>query len=108
MGVTPLSAADLADIGAVYAPFAASTPLWYYILAEAKITADGLTLGPAGGRIVAETLIGPLRADPASCLSLYPRFTPFLGTDLALGPTPDISITGNRSYTVRTSSTTPA
>jgi hypothetical protein len=99
MGVTPLSATDLADIGAVYAPFATSTPLWYYILAEAKIAADGLNLGPVGGRIVAETLIGLLRGDPASYLSVYPRFSPFLGTDLVLGPNPDASISGNRSYT---------
>jgi hypothetical protein len=99
MGLTPLSAADLADIGAVYAPFATSTPLWYYILAEAKVAAGGLNLGPVGGRIVTETLIGLLRADPASYLSAYPRFTPFLGTDLVLGPTPDPNITGNRGYT---------
>ena len=52
-----------------------------------------------GGRIVTETLIGLLRADPASYLNLYPRFQPFLGTDLALGPTPDTAITGNRAYT---------
>jgi hypothetical protein len=99
MGVSPLSAADLADIGAVYAPFATSTPLWYYILAEAKIAADGLTLGPVGGRIVAETLIGLLRADRSSYLSAFPRFTPFLGRDLTLGSSLDPSITGNRSYT---------
>jgi len=99
MGVTPLSAADLADIGTVYAPFATSTPLWYYTLAEAKIAADGLNLGPVGGRIVAETLIGLLRADPTSYLSAYPQFSPFLGTDLVLGPSPDPNIAGNRSYT---------
>jgi hypothetical protein len=99
MGVTPLSASDLADIGAVYAPFATSTPLWYYILAEAKIATGGLNLGPVGGRIVAETLIGLLRADPTSYLSVYPRFTPFLGTELVLGVSQDANITGNRSYT---------
>jgi hypothetical protein len=99
MGVPRLTAADLADIGGVYAPFSTSTPLWYYILAEAKIAEDGLHLGPVGRRIVTETLIGLLRADPASYLSAYPRFTPFLGTDLVLGPTPDPTITGNRSYT---------
>jgi hypothetical protein len=99
MGLTPLSATDLADIGAVYAPFATSTPLWYYILAEAKIAAGGVNLGQVGGRIVAETLIGLLRADPTSYLSAYPRFTPFLGTDLAIGSSPDTSITGNRGYT---------
>jgi Animal haem peroxidase len=99
MGIVPLAAADLADIGGVYAPFATSTPLWYYILAEAKIVADGLHLGPVGGRIVTETLIGLLRADPTSYLSAFPRFAPFLGADLAAGPAPDPSITGNRSYT---------
>jgi hypothetical protein len=99
MGATPLTSADLDDIAGVYAPFGVSTPLWYYILAEAKIAAGGLNLGPVGGRIVAETLIGLLRADPASYLNLYPRFQPFLGTDLTLGPTLDPDITGNRSYT---------
>ena len=54
-------------------PFATSTPLWYYILAEAKALAGGLHLGPVGGRIVTETLIGLLRADPTSYLSVYPR-----------------------------------
>jgi hypothetical protein len=99
MGAAPLTAADLDDIGGVYALFGTSTPLWYYILAEAKIAADGLNLGPVGGRIVTETLIGLLRADPASYLNLYPRFQPFLGTDLILGETPDPDITGNRTYT---------
>jgi Animal haem peroxidase len=99
MGADPLTAADLPDIAGVYQPFATSTPLWYYILAEAKAATDGLHLGPVGGRIVTETLIGLLRADPASYLSASPRFRPFLGTDLALGPTPDPDITGNRAYT---------
>ena len=72
---------ELSDIGAVYGPFAASTPLWYYILAEAKALAGGLHLGPVGGRIVAETLIGLLRADPTSYLSVHPRFEPFLGAE---------------------------
>ena len=99
MGVDALAPADLSDIGGVYAPFASSTPLWYYVLAEAKVANGGMSLGPVGGRIVAETLIGLLRADPTSYLSAYPRFQPFLGTDLQLGSTPDSSITGNRSYT---------
>ena len=58
-------------------------------------------------RIVTETLIGLLRADPTSYLSIYPRFTPFLGSDCPIGPTPDTSITGNRATPGRTSSTTP-
>jgi hypothetical protein len=99
MGLGPLSRADLADIAAVYSPFGANTPLWYYVLAESKAMADGLNLGPVGGRIVTETLIGLLRADPSSYLSAYPRFTPSLGSDLSLGPSPNPNITGNRTYT---------
>ena len=99
MGVPALSPSDLGDIASVYAPFARSTPLWYYILAEAKAMANGLNLGPVGGRIVTETLIGLLRADPTSYLGVYPAFQPFLGTDLALGPNLNTSITGNRRYT---------
>jgi hypothetical protein len=99
MGVDPLTATDLADIAGVHRPFGSSTPLWYYILAEAKLATDGLTLGPVGGRIVAETLLGLLRADPSSYLQARPGFRPFLGTDLTLGPTLDPAITGDRSYT---------
>jgi hypothetical protein len=94
-----LSPSDLDDIASVYAPFAISTPLWYYILAEAKVMSHGLNLGPVGGRIVTETLIGLLRADPASYLSVYPAFRPFLRTDLALGPNLNTNVTGNRTYT---------
>ncbi len=99
MGEDQLAAADLADIASVHPPFATSTPLWYYLLAEAKAVAGGEHLGPVGGRIVTETLIGLLRADRTSYLSACPRFRPFLGTDLALGPAPDQAITGNRAYT---------
>jgi hypothetical protein len=99
MRMPRLMSADLSDIGALYAPFARSTPLWYYILAEAERMAGGEHLGPVGGRIVTETLIGLLRADPTSYLSVHPRFKPFLGTDLQLGPTPNPTITGNRAYT---------
>jgi hypothetical protein len=99
MGVASLSGADLAEIGSVYRPFATSTPLWYYILAEAKLAAGGLNLGPVGGRIVTETLIGLLRADPTSYLAVDPGFRPFLGRDLTTGSSPNRNIAGNRSYT---------
>ena len=99
MGVDALTPTDLADITNVYTPFGSSTPLWYYILAEARAGAGGLNLGPVGGRIVAETLIGLLRADPTSYLRVNPRFRPFLGADLVIGATPDPAITGDRSYT---------
>jgi hypothetical protein len=99
IGADPLAPADLADIAAVYPPFATSTPLWYYLLAEAKAATGGAHLGPVGAQIVTESLIGLLTADPTSYLSAYPPFTPFLGTDLRLGPTPNPTITGSRTYT---------
>lgn len=46
-----------------------STPLWYYVLKEAAVLQDGLRLGPVGGRIVAETLIGLLQTDEFSYLN---------------------------------------
>jgi hypothetical protein len=99
MGASQLPSSYVSDIAHVYKPFATSTPRWYWILAEAKAMTSGLTLGPVGGRIVTETLIGLLRADPNSYLSNDPGFKPFLGTGLQMGPNPDPNITGNRTYT---------
>ena len=64
------------------------TPLWFYILKESEHLGDGDRLGPVGGRIVAEVLIGLLRADTASYLSLEPDWEPPLP---AIGPTFDLT-----------------
>ncbi|GIE99449.1 peroxidase family protein [Paractinoplanes rishiriensis] len=48
--------------------FATRTPLWFYILREAEVLAQGNTLGPLGSRIVVETFVGQLRHDPTSYL----------------------------------------
>ncbi len=55
-------------------------PLWFYILKEAEVMHGGAHLGPVGGRIVGETLLGLLRADPQSYLSLQPEWEPTLST----------------------------
>ena len=55
-----------------------STPLWYYVLREAQVLNDGLRLGPVGGRITAEVLVGLLRSDPASFLAVDPAWQPTL------------------------------
>ncbi len=47
----------------------AATPLWYYILCEAAHAGEGRHLGPVGGRIVAEVLVGLLEGDPSSYLN---------------------------------------
>jgi Animal haem peroxidase len=58
------------------------TPLWFYVLSEAEQrAADGARLGPVGGRIVAEVLVGLIAADPQSYLSRDPAWRPVeLGT----------------------------
>ncbi|MBT0771508.1 hypothetical protein KIH74_21400 [Kineosporia sp. J2-2] len=48
--------------------FLEATPLWFYLLKEAEVKSNGNALGPAGSRIVAETLIGQIRADEGSYL----------------------------------------
>lgn len=47
----------------------ASTPLWYYVLREASVFNNGVRLGPVGGRIIAETIIGLLQLDEFSYLN---------------------------------------
>jgi hypothetical protein len=56
-----------------------NTPLWYYILKEAEVKCRGNRLGPVGGRIVAEVLIGLLVGDPTSFLNVDPTWKPRAG-----------------------------
>jgi hypothetical protein len=88
--------------------FAGNAPLWYYVLAEAQYEwvkkamapnsmgdAEPLTLGPVGGRIVAETLIGLIEGDPHSYLSQHPNWVPEIGgRDLTIGKLVDFALTG--------------
>jgi hypothetical protein len=55
-----------------------NTPLFYYVLAEAELVENGLRLGPVGGTIVGEVILGLLQTDPASYLTLNPSWTPTL------------------------------
>jgi Animal haem peroxidase len=76
MRVTPLAKADFAELSGYGVGFDTSTPLFYYVLKEAELVEGGLRLGPVGGRIVAEVLIGLLRSDPASYVSVDPGWRP--------------------------------
>jgi hypothetical protein len=52
-------------------------PLWFYILKEAELAPfEGKQLGPVGGRIVAEVLVGLLQRDRNSYLYLDPSWKP--------------------------------
>lgn len=61
------------------------TPLWFYILAEAQVLAKGEHLGPVGGRIVGETIIGLLELDPASYLGQNRQWSPELAQSGSCG-----------------------
>ena len=56
-----------------------AAPLWFYILCEAETEEHGRKgkqLGPVGGRIVAEVLVGLIEGDPHSYLSVQPTWRP--------------------------------
>ncbi len=75
MGVEPLTAEEC---GLVASGWRAETPLWYYVFKEAEVRAGGERLGPVGGRIVAEVLLGLLDADPGSYRGAKPGWEPTL------------------------------
>jgi hypothetical protein len=75
MGVTPLTADE---VGLTAGGWSGETPLWYYVLKEAELRTRGVMLGPVGGRIVAETLIGLLEADPTAYLAYDRAWRPAL------------------------------
>ena len=74
--------------------FIGKSPLWFYCLAEAnaqwlkavkgksvaKSNTTATSLGPVGGRIVAETLIGLLLGDSHSFLNQDPNWKPMIPT----------------------------
>lgn len=63
IGITPLTAEQ---IGVTSTGWHGETPLWYYILREADACTGGHRLGPVGGRIVTEVLVGLIDADTTS------------------------------------------
>jgi Animal haem peroxidase len=74
LGVAPLSSAEIlgsdqrVSDALIDGGFVKETPLWFYVLREAEV-GGGDRLGAVGSRIVCETIIGQLRADPDSCLN---------------------------------------
>jgi hypothetical protein len=72
MGFQPLSNADLGlnDVG-----WGGKAPLWFYVLKEAELH-GGRRLGPMGGRIVAEVILGILTRDKNSYFNALTPFSP--------------------------------
>lgn len=98
MGITPLSSDYFPELAEYGLGFESSTSLLYYVLREAGLTQTtqptlvpsppptptttrgGLRLGPVGGRIVGEIILGLLTADPTSYLVARPDWQPVLPT----------------------------
>jgi len=87
-------AAALAAGATPPADLSAGTPLWLYLLIEAGeigretsagVFEKGEGLGPVGGRIVAETLIGLMELDPSAYLGSNRSWSPATAAD-KLGP----------------------
>jgi hypothetical protein len=111
MGLTPLADKDILIGEGIDKPpreknivqtagraFAGNCPLWTYVLAEAMhnmvpvpipVKEKGMLittpqLGPVGGRIVAEVLLGLMFGDDNSLLQLDPLWQPVTGKNFAL------------------------
>jgi Animal haem peroxidase len=78
MNVPSLSSQDLKELKDFGQKLDESTPLWYYILKEAEIMENGVHLGPVGGRIVGECIIGLLQLNRDSYVADSPRWRPSL------------------------------
>jgi hypothetical protein len=78
MGVPELRPGDLSELAGYGLGLERSTPLWFYVLKEAALAAGGQTLGPVGGRIVGEVLIGLMQSDRGSWLHGDRRWRPTL------------------------------
>jgi len=82
MGHEPL---EPEQIGLAECGWAAETPLWLYVLKESEALTDGDRLGPVGGRIVAEVLLGIVDADPGSYRAVDAAWRPTLPAGQAGG-----------------------
>ncbi len=83
MRVPVLSPGDLSELSRYGLGLERHTPLWYYVLKEALVMAGGQALGPVGGRIVGEVIIGLLQADRDSYLAESPNWVPTLAAGTA-------------------------
>jgi hypothetical protein len=77
MAMEPMSD-EVLGISGMSEQFVEAAPLWFYVLKEAEVS-GGAQLGPVGGRIVAEVLLGLLAGDSFSFINVEPKWEPTLG-----------------------------
>jgi hypothetical protein len=76
MGLIPLSNIELGMPDPGNPGWAGKAPLWFYILREAEIRNAGRRLGPVGGRLITEVILGILDCDKSSYLNAKTPFRP--------------------------------
>jgi hypothetical protein len=78
LGIKALKPEQLEDLRKLSPGFERATPPWFYMLKEAELLNNGEKLGPLGGRIVVEVIIGILLGDRQSFLNANPNWRPEL------------------------------
>jgi hypothetical protein len=78
MGIPPLITGDLYELAQFDAGLERSTPLWYYVLKEAELRANGAELTGVAARIVAEVFLGLLELNQSTYLARNPGWRPTL------------------------------
>jgi hypothetical protein len=82
LGVEPLTPEE---VGLGAAGWWLETPLWFYLLKEADHRGGGERLGPVGGRLVGEVLVGIVDADGESYRAVDPGWRPTLPSPAGAG-----------------------
>jgi hypothetical protein len=75
LGIEPLTPEEA---GLAAGGWGLETPLWFYVLKEAEHRCGGERLGPVGGRIVGDVLVGIVAADGESYRAVDPAWRPTL------------------------------
>jgi hypothetical protein len=73
-----------AQLGLTDPAWGGQAPLWFYCLKEAEL-GGGRQLGPVGGRLVAEVVLGLIQADQGSYFNAAKPFTPVGGPGFRMG-----------------------
>jgi hypothetical protein len=79
VGVEPLTPDE---VGLAASGWPDETPLWYYVLKEGEHRGNGDRLGPVGGRIVGEVVLGLLMRDPEFYATADPAWRPSLPANI--------------------------
>ena len=85
IGASALRAGDFSELAVYGVGLERSTPLFYYVMKEAFLINGGQHLGPVGGRIVGEVLIGLMQTDRNAWLQAEPSWRPTLPSRFGAG-----------------------